>query len=136
MFLGRKEVFIRIVLTGAIGICSFIGDQGLKHGKTAMTRAIFDNVTHAIVGGLTWAVILNLSKKPLIQNFSSIFLCFSLSSFIDIDHFIAAGSWKLSVSNIITFYRLNNQHILFIENDNEIFFHISIKFEICFENYI
>lgn len=121
MFFGRKEVFLRIVLTGAIGICSFIGDQGLKHGKTAMSRAIFDNVTHAIVGGLTWAVILNLSKKPLIQNFSSIFLCFSLSSFIDIDHFIAAGSWKLSVSDIITFYRLNNISYLYLI-DNEIYF--------------
>lgn len=112
MFLGKREIFLRVLLTSAIGICSFIGDQGLKHGKTAATRAIFDNVTHAIVGGLTWAVILNLSKKPLIQNFSSIIWCFCLSSFIDIDHFIAARSWKLSVSDIITFYRLNNQHIL------------------------
>lgn len=106
MFLGKRETFSRVVLTGAIGICSFIGDQGLKHGKTAATRAIFDNVTHAIVGGLTWAVILNLSKKSLAQNFSSIFWSFCLSSFIDVDHFIAACSWKLSVSNIITFCNL------------------------------
>ena len=104
MFLGRRELFLRVVLTGFIGICSFIGDQGLKYGKTAATRAIFDNVTHAIVGGLTWAVILNLSKKSLIQNFSSIFCSFCLSSFVDVDHFIAACSWKLSVSNVITFY--------------------------------
>ena len=103
MFLGKRE-FLRVVLTGAIGICSFIGDQGLKYGKTAATRAIFDNVTHAIVGGLTWAIILNLSKKPLTQNFSSIFYSFCLSSFVDVDHFIAACSWKLSVSNVITFY--------------------------------
>ncbi|XP_043605287.1 transmembrane protein 267 isoform X2 [Bombus pyrosoma] len=94
MFLGKRETLSRVVLTGAIGICSFIGDQGLKHGKTAATRAIFDNVTHAIVGGLTWAVILNLSKKSLSQNFSSIFWSFCLSSFIDVDHFIAACSWK------------------------------------------
>ncbi|KAF3423124.1 hypothetical protein E2986_02295 [Frieseomelitta varia] len=96
MFLGKRELFLRVVLTGFIGICSFIGDQGLKYGKTAVARAIFDNVTHAIVGGLTWAVILNLSKKSLTQNFSSIFCSFCLSSFVDVDHFIAACSWKLS----------------------------------------
>ncbi|KOC66932.1 Transmembrane protein C5orf28 [Habropoda laboriosa] len=96
MFLAKNEIFSRVILTGAIGICSFIGDQGLKHGKTAATRAIFDNVTHAFVGGLTWAVILSLSKKSLIQNFSSILCSFCLSSIIDVDHFIAACNWKLS----------------------------------------
>ena len=96
MFLGKRNVLSRVILTAAIGICSFIGDQGLKDGKSQVSRAIFDNATHAIVGGLTWAVVLNLSKKSLVQNFSSIFLCFFLSSFIDVDHFIAACSWKLS----------------------------------------
>ncbi|XP_076245409.1 transmembrane protein 267 [Calliopsis andreniformis] len=96
MFLGKREVFSRVILTGAIGICSYIGDQGLEHSKSAVRRAIFDNVTHAIVGGLTWTVILNLSKKSLAQNFSSVLWCFFLSSFIDADHFIEAWSWKLS----------------------------------------
>ncbi|XP_046144289.1 transmembrane protein 267 [Osmia bicornis bicornis] len=96
MFLLKRDIFLRVALTGAIGICSFIGDEGLKHGKTVVARAIFDNATHAIVGGLTWAVILNLSNKSLIQNFSSIFCCFCLSSFIDVDHFIAASSWKIN----------------------------------------
>ncbi|XP_076622818.1 transmembrane protein 267 [Colletes latitarsis] len=96
MFLMKKEVFSRVILTGSIGICSYIGDQGLYYGKAAWSRAIFDNVTHAIVGGLTWTLILHLSRKSLIQNFSSIFWCFFLSSFIDVDHFIAACSWKLS----------------------------------------
>ncbi|XP_017890401.1 transmembrane protein 267 isoform X1 [Ceratina calcarata] len=96
MFLLKTDMFLRLALTGAIGICSIIGDQGLKYGKTAAARAIFDNVTHAIVGGLSWAIILNLSKKSLVQNFSSIVWCFALSSFIDVDHFIAACSWRLS----------------------------------------
>lgn len=113
MFLGKKEIISRMILTGAIGICSVIGDQGLKHGKSAVSRVIFDNITHAIVGGLTWTVILNLSKKSLAQNFSSIFWCFFLSSFIDVDHFIEAWSWKLSVSDTITCYQF--YHVYKIE---------------------
>lgn len=97
MFFGKKELFVQLVLTGAIGLCSSIGDQGLRYGKTAASRAIFDNITHAIVGGITWAVILTLLKKSLAQNFLSIIWCIFLSSFIDIDHFIVAWSWKLSV---------------------------------------
>ncbi|XP_015430695.1 PREDICTED: transmembrane protein C5orf28 [Dufourea novaeangliae] len=96
MIFGKKEVFMRLVLTVAISICSIIGDQGLKNGKSTVSRAIFDNITHAIVGGLTWAVILNLSKKSLTQYFPSIVCCFLLSSFIDVDHFIAAWSWKIN----------------------------------------
>ncbi|XP_031846842.1 transmembrane protein 267 [Nomia melanderi] len=96
MFLEKKELFVQFVLTGAIGLCSSIGDQGLRYGKTAASRAIFDNITHAIVGGLIWAVILTLLKRPLTQNFRSIIWCTVLSSLIDIDHFIAAWSWKLS----------------------------------------
>lgn len=118
MFLGKRDVLSRVILTAAIGICSFIGDQGLKDGKSEVSRAIFDNATHAIVGGLTWAVVLNLSKKSLVQNFSSIFWCFFLSSFIDVDHFIAACSWKLSVSDIITCYPFENQHILLLKRSN------------------
>ncbi|CAK9800223.1 Transmembrane protein 267 [Anthophora plagiata] len=96
MFLAKKEFILQVILTGAIGICSFIGDQCVKHGKSDLARAIFDNGTHAIVGGFTWAVILSLSKKSLVRNFLSIFWSFCLSSFIDVDHVIAASSWKLS----------------------------------------
>ncbi|XP_026674489.1 uncharacterized protein LOC108631175 isoform X2 [Ceratina calcarata] len=107
MFLLKTDMFLRLALTGAIGICSIIGDQGLKYGKTAAARAIFDNVTHAIVGGLSWAIILNLSKKSLVQNFSSIVWCFALSSFIDVDHFIAACSWRLSeVNELLTYFAI------------------------------
>ncbi|XP_076297877.1 transmembrane protein 267 [Lasioglossum baleicum] len=96
MFFGKKEMFMQLVLTSAIGICSFIGDHGLKYGKSAVSRAIFDNITHAIVGGLTWAIMLNLSRKSVAQNIPSIVWCFLLSSFIDVDHFIAAWSWNLN----------------------------------------
>ncbi|KAF7386989.1 hypothetical protein HZH66_011441 [Vespula vulgaris] len=64
----------------------------LKIGLTSL----IDNLTHAIVGGLTWTLILILSKKSFVQNLHDIFFSFALSSFIDLDHFLAARSWKLN----------------------------------------
>ncbi|XP_054006804.1 transmembrane protein 267 [Hylaeus anthracinus] len=102
MVFVKRDIVSSVILTCGIGICSFIGDQGLNYGKTPWLRAIFDNVTHAIVGGLTWTLILHLSRKSLVQNFSSIFWCFFLSSFIDVDHFITACSWKLNDATHLT----------------------------------
>ncbi|KAG7201767.1 hypothetical protein KM043_004487 [Ampulex compressa] len=96
MYTDKIRLTVCAVLTCAIGVCSVIGDLGLERGKSELTRAIFDNVTHATVGGLTWALIIVLSKKSLIQNLPSIFLCFLMASFIDVDHFLAAGSWDLN----------------------------------------
>lgn len=95
MFFGAQGFLIKGALTTAIGVCCVIGDQGLKHGKTALMRAFFDNFTHATVGGLTWTLILILCRKSLVPNFSGIIQCFLLSSFIDFDHFLTARSWKL-----------------------------------------
>ncbi|XP_053975899.1 uncharacterized protein LOC128874817 isoform X3 [Hylaeus volcanicus] len=104
MVFVKRDIVSSVILTCGIGICSLIGDQGLNYGKTPWLRAIFDNVTHAIVGGLTWTLILHLSRKSLVQNFSSIFWCFFLSSFIDVDHFIAACSWKLNEVDELVLY--------------------------------
>ncbi|XP_043678260.1 transmembrane protein 267 isoform X1 [Vespula pensylvanica] len=87
---------LKIGLTSLIGISSFMGDTSLKYVHTAVARAILDNLTHAIVGGLTWTLILILSKKSFVQNLHDIFFSFALSSFIDLDHFLAARSWKLN----------------------------------------
>lgn len=99
MWCGGCEVWIRTLLTCAIGACLILGDYGLKYGKSESERAIFDNATHATIGGLTWMLIVVLSRKPLVRNLNSIFSCFLLASFIDVDHFIAARSWHIHVSN-------------------------------------
>ncbi|XP_029165329.1 transmembrane protein 267 [Nylanderia fulva] len=90
-----RELWLRASLTCAIGACSVIGDFGLKYGKNESERALFDNLTHATVGGLTWTLIVVLSRKFFIRNMGSIFSCFLLASFIDLDHFIAARSWHI-----------------------------------------
>ncbi|KAL6432297.1 hypothetical protein ACFW04_006736 [Cataglyphis niger] len=84
-----------VLLTCAIGGCSILGDYGLRSVKNESERALFDNMTHATVGGLTWTLIVVLSRKPLVLNLNSIFSCFLLASFIDLDHFIEARSWHI-----------------------------------------
>ncbi|KAI4492092.1 hypothetical protein M0802_010100 [Mischocyttarus mexicanus] len=93
---SKWYLILTIALTSLIGISSFLGDMFLKCVENRMARAILDNLTHAIVGGLVWILILVLSKKSLAQNVYGIVFSFFLSSFIDVDHFLAARSWKLS----------------------------------------
>jgi hypothetical protein len=95
-----RELWSRVILTCAIGACSILGDFDLKYGKNELERAVFDNVTHATIGGLTWMLIVILSRKSLMRNLDSIFSCFLLASFIDLDHFIAARSWHIHVSGM------------------------------------
>lgn len=101
MLYKKWNIIFKIVLTILIGVTSFLGDICLKYVQSPVTRAISDNLTHALVGGLTWMLILILSKKNLVQNLYGLFLSFALSSFIDVDHFLSARSWRLSdVTNL------------------------------------
>ncbi|XP_024885353.1 transmembrane protein 267 [Temnothorax curvispinosus] len=90
-----REFWPRALLTCAIGACSVLGDFGLRYGRSESARAAFDNATHATVGGLTWTLIVVLSRKSVARNLNSVFSCFLLASFIDLDHFIAARSWHI-----------------------------------------
>lgn len=92
-------LILRVIITSLIGIASYVGDR-LLQDKSEVIRALSDNFTHATVGGLTWSLILILSKKSIFNNISSVVLCFLIASFVDVDHFLAAGSWKLHVSII------------------------------------
>ena len=65
-------------------------------------RALTDSVTHGIIGGVSWMVVLGesaLSRSGVTQ----FFLGFILASVVDVDHFIMARSLKLQVTiNMIT----------------------------------
>ena len=103
--LNIKQGFVlRAFLTSLIGLVSFLGDKGLQNGKSEIVRAISDNLTHATVGGITWALVLILSKKSVLENVGSVIVCFFMSSLIDVDHFITAGSWDINVSNKCLMY--------------------------------
>jgi hypothetical protein len=94
----RQGLILSVFLTSLIGIVSFLGDKGLQNGKSEILRAISDNLTHAVVGGITWTLVIVLLKQSLIENVKNIVICFFMSSLIDVDHFITAGSWNINVS--------------------------------------
>lgn len=94
MFSIHQRIVLQGLFTISIGIVSFIGDRLLQQ-KSEIIRAVGDNLTHASVGGLTWSLILILSKKGILKNLSKIFLCFFIASFVDVDHFLLANSWRL-----------------------------------------
>ncbi|XP_046433750.1 transmembrane protein 267 [Neodiprion fabricii] len=95
MFFLRAETVVRILLTILIGGTSRIGDVLLYRLSSLELRAVSDNLTHAIVGGLSWSLIVALSGKSIVRNAFGIALCFVISSLIDLDHFLLAKSWRL-----------------------------------------
>ncbi|XP_043932776.1 transmembrane protein 267 [Protopterus annectens] len=58
-------------------------------------RALSDNAIHGVVGSWSWAIVIGLRKK---SDFYEVILAGFLSSVIDLDHFIAAGSFSLKAA--------------------------------------
>lgn len=91
-----KNYLFFSVLNGAI--CVF-GDELVKYNANSLIiRAICDNLTHALCGLLS-AIIITLDENKRInwtERLSLIGFCAAISSFIDLDHFLAAKSIKLS----------------------------------------
>lgn len=93
--LMRADATPCLVITVLIGATSYVGDVLLYSLKSSVLRAVSDNLTHALVGGLSWALVVKLSKKSTTKNLSGIIICLLVSSLIDLDHFLLAKSWKL-----------------------------------------
>ncbi|XP_014219507.1 transmembrane protein 267 [Copidosoma floridanum] len=92
----QQRFVLQAFLTSLIGFVSYTGDVGLQNGKTEIVRALSDNLTHATVGGITWALVIIISKKSAFEYLRSIIICFLMSSLIDVDHFIAAESMDIN----------------------------------------
>jgi len=95
MLHGIGNVLLQFCVTSLLGVVSFSGDRLVGSNKILALRAILDNFTHATVGGLSWILILLLTKKPIVPNVYSVIYCVAIASLIDVDHFFAANSWKL-----------------------------------------
>lgn len=68
-----------------------------------MTRAILDNVTHATIGFLSAIILISETNHRIIQTERCFLIVVNVlvSSLIDVDHFIVAKSWKLSVIHFV-----------------------------------
>lgn len=88
---------VQCYLTSLLGLSTVAGDfLVVNFSKKHIYRALFDNTTHAIIGGLTWFMVcLNHRNKNSISTIIEICVCTAISSLIDLDHFITAKSLSL-----------------------------------------
>ena len=67
----------------------------------SLVKALGDNVTHGVVGALSWCVVsispLNSLLSSIKASWRLIVLAGVISSVMDVDHFIQAGSLDLQV---------------------------------------
>lgn len=95
--LPRSQMPLSICL-GAI--CIF-GDMAVeRNGDLPLLKAICDNFTHALIGFIT-AIQMLSELREYINAYDRLWMIIvstCVSSLIDVDHFIAANSWQLRVS--------------------------------------
>lgn len=120
----RLLPILRIFLTALLAIVCVCGDWlvGLN-SNSPIAKAIFDNATHAGVGLLTAAILFIQLERRIssAERNAAIIVCCLVSSIIDIDHFIAARSWKLTVCiRQIPFFKFNVQVPAGMEGSNRL----------------
>lgn len=89
-----------VISSLGLGIFCYLADKLLQFSfiqQTYWLRALSDNMVHGIIGLWSWAIVIGLKKK---SDFTEVILAGFLSSVIDMDHFILAGSFSLKVSKI------------------------------------
>lgn len=112
----HKNWVINSALSSVIVVACVVGDKKVQSMSEPLTKALIDNSTHAIIGLLSAIIV-------LIDHWDSIYLavvCMTVSSFIDLDHFLTAKSFKLSVKktffllcfNLIMFFRMRQTYNL------------------------
>ena len=87
-----------------IQIFAVVGDL-LVHQFTfsfwpLLFKCLSDSATHFVIASLCWSYIENTSNSEKKYNLSRLFWCGLLASSIDLDHFLAAGSFNLLVLHI------------------------------------
>lgn len=92
---------IQLLLSLLLATTCLLGDALVhRYSHSRVLKAICDNLTHAIVGLLAATLIINEIKyyTTFDEQIWMLVTCFVASSLIDMDHFIAARSWRLIVS--------------------------------------
>ncbi|XP_077203186.1 transmembrane protein 267 [Paroedura picta] len=87
-----------VVSSLGLGIFCFAADRFLQFSfiqQNYWLRALSDNTVHGVVGLWSWAIVNGLKKK---SDFWEVIFAGFLSSVIDVDHFILAGSLSLKAA--------------------------------------
>uniref|UniRef100_A0A8C5SLP8 Transmembrane protein 267 n=1 Tax=Laticauda laticaudata TaxID=8630 RepID=A0A8C5SLP8_LATLA len=88
-----------VISSLGLGIFCYLADRLLQYSfiqQTYWLRALSDNMVHGIIGLWSWAIVIGLKKK---SDFTEVILAGFLSSVIDMDHFILAGSLSLKLKD-------------------------------------
>lgn len=94
----HKIWIINLVLSVVIAVTCVVGDIKLRTVSKQLTKSIWDNAAHALIGFFSSTIILTNHVDYLYLAVA----CMMMSSIIDVDHFIAARSVKLSVRTFIS----------------------------------
>lgn len=98
-FISNKQLLLSFLL---VFIC-LTGDWLVQHvHKSVHGKAIFDNLTHGLVGLISASIIIDKFTSKLTTN-DQVFLvlaCFIFSALIDVDHFIEAKSFHIKVRKL------------------------------------
>lgn len=99
----HKNWVVNLALSSVIAVTCAAGDKKLKSVPTSLKKVLLvDNAIHGIVG-LFSVFITFMDHSDL---FYLAIACMMISSLIDVDHFIAAKSLKLSVSFHLNYYAM------------------------------
>lgn len=100
----HKNWIINSSLSAVTAITCVAGDIKLRTVSEPLSRSIWDNTAHALIGFFSALIILT----DHVDHLHMAIACMIMSSIIDIDHFIEARSARLTVRVIeLKFYLLN-----------------------------
>jgi len=91
------NVFQYITTVSLVGAC-ILGDEAQKTESMVYghwRKALADNLTHAVVSGLSWLLVLDIAGFTSRYGMLELLLSIVLGSVIDLDHFITARSVKI-----------------------------------------
>lgn len=107
---------LRLYVIILLALTAVIGDGLVSHSKIKVYQALFDNVTHSVIGGLSWLLVCiyckNISSRIIVE----VITCAVIASIIDLDHFLIAKSFHLEV--MCCFKTVTRLNILFQDAAN------------------
>lgn len=90
-------ISLKLYITVLLALIAVIGDVLVSHSRIKIFQAVFDNVTHCMIGGLSWLLVCINCKKINHGVIIEIIVCAAIASLIDLDHFAMAKSFSLQV---------------------------------------
>uniref|UniRef100_A0A4W3HLC8 Transmembrane protein 267 n=1 Tax=Callorhinchus milii TaxID=7868 RepID=A0A4W3HLC8_CALMI len=90
-----------VIWSIGLGVFCFLSDQCLQLPliqNNYWLRALSDNAVHGAVGLWSWAIVVGLKKR---SDLYEVVLAGLLSSAVDADHFLAAGSLSLKAALLL-----------------------------------